>query len=180
MNMETNVWEIISSSATLVQAIAVIIAILYAGKEIKNLSDERHLSLVIKFYELYNSPEAVKDRYHVYNTLPSDPTKVDRKDYESAKRTWRMMDQLGVIYNSDLASREFILRVFSERVSKLWFKLEPFILFLREERKYLAEDFEELAKICQDYRKDKFDEDEPYIYPPFDLPNENKEENELG
>ncbi len=159
-----NVWEVITAISAAVQAIAVVVAIIYAGRELRSAANDRHLDVIFKLYEAFNAPQARAARYHIFNDLPSKPGSLSREDYVVARDTWNLMDQIGIVAHHNLASRELILELYSLQVVRLWNRLEPHILYYRAQRGNFAVYFEELAKLSREYRKKRFGENEAKIY----------------
>jgi len=159
-----NIWEVVSAVSAAIQTLAVLIAIIYAAKEVRSAANDRHLAIIFKLHEAFNDSKARAARYHIFNNLPSEPGKLSREDYAMARDTWNLMDQIGIIAHHNLASREMILELYSLQVVRLWEKLEPHIQHYRIERGNFAVYFEKLARMSREYRKKQFGEDKPKMY----------------
>ena len=164
--MTASIWEVIAAVAAAIEALAVVIALVYAAKELHNAAKDRHLSLVFKLHDMFDNPEARAARYHIFTKLPSEPGRLNRKDYQMARNTWNLMNLLGIIAQRNLASKEMILELYSRQVVRLWHKLEPHISYYRKERGRFAVHFEQLAQVSREYRKEHYGEEEPSYYQP--------------
>ena len=162
--MNSGFWEVVPTIASVIEAVAVVIALVYASREVRNAGKDRHLTLVLKINEMLDQPSARAARYHVFNEMESEPGKLSRDSYNLARDTWNMMDLLGVIADNDLASKDLLLELYSLQVVRLWSRLAPHIHYYRKERGDIASHFENLALESRVYRKLKFGEEEPSTY----------------
>jgi len=161
---EQNPWEILSSISSLIQTVVISVALYYAWKEVKNTSDDRNVALLLSIHENFSSDEARFNRWYVYNRLPNSTSDFTSEDYRVANATWRLMDFLGVLTNNNFIDQNLVYKLHSEKVVKLWEKLESHINNYRDVRGEFANDFELLAARCRDYRMQELDEVELPIY----------------
>jgi hypothetical protein len=162
--MNTSIWEILITIFSGVQALAVVIALIYGAKQLSDATKNRHLSVFFRLADLFDNPKSVESRKYIFNKLPQDTKALSREDYELIRDTWNMMDQVGIIAHYDLISRNMLLEIYSLRINRLWEKLEPYIIHYRDEQGMIAVYFEELAKLSKLYRKQRFSEKETPYY----------------
>lgn len=157
-------WSIISAISTTIQTVAVIITLIYAANQLRSMSKDRHLELLFKLHEMFSEPKARAARYYIFSNFPLDTLELSEEEYKAARDTWNIMDQVGIVAHHNLASRELLLELFSLQTVRLWKKLEPHIHYYRGIRGDFAVYFEELAKLSREYRKRKYNEDEPIFF----------------
>lgn len=165
--MGTINWDAVSGFAALVQTIAIVATLIFAARELRNAKQARNFDLVFKMFELFNQPEARANRFQVFTKIPSKPGTLSRDDYNAARDTWNLMNQLGIVYAHNLASEDLIMELFSLQSVRLWRKLEPHIKFYRKTRGNFAVHFEQLALRSQEYRREKYGEEEPLYFDVF-------------
>jgi hypothetical protein len=144
---------------TIIQTVVVIVTLVYAAIQIRSATKDRHLTVYLKLNELFDNETTRSNRYHIFNHLPKEPGQLTRKDYEIARDTWNLMNQLGTIAHFDLASRKLLLELYSLQTVRLWTILEPHIRYYQADRGPFVRYFEEFAKLSKDYRKKRFREE---------------------
>jgi hypothetical protein len=161
----TNIWEIIAAISAAIQTLAIIAALIYTAIQVRSATSDRHLSFFFEIHRLISDRKAILSRFIIFNELPSEPGKLTKEQFLTARETWELMDYIGTVAHYNLASKKMIVEQYSLLIARLWVKLEPHILHYRKDRDELAVYFEKLAKICLDYRRKKFREMTPPFYP---------------
>ncbi len=145
-------WTAVGAIATAVQTLAVIVALIYAVRQVKEANKARTISVFLPVYEQINSPESVANRKSLYNDLPHDVKLYSEGHNTLANTIVNQFDFLGYLSANHLADKYLILPLYYGTIIRCWEACLPYITHQRELRKVnFAEYFEFLYRHCLDF-----------------------------
>lgn len=147
-------WTAISGIAAIVQAIVVIIALVYAILQLKEASKARSLSVFLPLFEELNSPESVAQRKKLYTQIGSDPALYTDEQEELINNIVNQLDFLGFLTQNKLINFKLAAPLYYGTVIRCWEKSSAYVLHQRELRKTkFAYYFEFLYVKCKRYAR---------------------------
>ena len=153
-------WTAISGITALVQAVVVIIALVYGALQLRESAKSRSLSIFLPLYEELNSPKSVALRKKLYTETGGDPTLYTDEQEELINNIVNQLDFLGFLTQNKLIDFKLVAPLYYGTVIRCWEKASPYVLHQRDLRKTrFAYYFEFLYLKCKRYvRVHKSDE----------------------
>jgi hypothetical protein len=134
----SNVWAAVSAISSAVAAVVVIIAAIYAHRQLAEARNSRHMSLLISFQEKYHSIPARKFRRKLLSGELGAPDdfEADRLGAADFHELWQMLDQLemlGVLVDRGLVDFDLIVSTFHRSPPMVWLAVRPYVFRRRRE-----------------------------------------------
>ncbi len=137
-------WNTVSSIAQTVEAISVVVALLYAWQQIKAIRQEISLGAVWNIFSELSSEQAQRSRKYVYQNREifaalnePDGTKLEDLSEEArqhAEKVSNSLDRIGYVVFEKLIPETVVLNGYHNIVARSWIVLEPYIKRVRENR----------------------------------------------
>ena len=130
----------------------------YASRQLKELSNSRHLQIADKLFEELNSEENIAARRWVFQSLPADPEEGMRTLTEegqiAVKRVLNSLDQVAFLTQAGWIPENLIMPWMHPMIAKSWEKLEPYVELERQRRNepYYYKHASLLAYRCKAWR----------------------------
>lgn len=151
-------WEAISAIAVLVQAIVIIVTVVYAALQHRELKKSRSVSAFLPFFDSINTGEMASMRSELYNNNTfNNPSSLDDDEEKIVNTVINQLDYLGFLTSKGLVDERFVCELYYGTVIRCWEHANPYITHQRKLRGTdFAEYFEKLNKDCIEYiRKEK-------------------------
>lgn len=130
----------------------------YASRQLKELSNSRHLQIADKLFEDLNSEENIAARRWVFQHLPADPDEGMRTLTEegqiAVKRVLNSLDEVAFLTQAGWIPENLIMPWMHPMIAKSWEKLEPYVELERQRRNepYYYKHASLLADRCKAWR----------------------------
>jgi len=136
--------DLLASIAQIIEAIAVVITVIYAWGQLRAMRHEQLLGAVWEIFRELDAPEKHEARNSVYRhaalfkDLDHNPQATLAKLPEEAERLANVVsssfDRVGYVVNRGLIPLSLILEGFHPSIARSWVALEPYIKALRKTR----------------------------------------------
>lgn len=147
-----DLWSALAAVAATVQAVVVVLAALYALAQVRESRRSSALASLISLNSLIDSDEAVEDRRRLFNELPADLTGNLSVDEQAiAYRVTRMFNFIGDLIDQGIVDFDLIANSHARPISRIWQRLEPWVLQERRREKQAALAFEHLGRRCRSW-----------------------------
>jgi len=149
--MSTDIWNIITAISTAVQAIAVVIAILYAIAQLRESARARATEAMKQVFGVLSSPEARNERKLVYHSAGTDFGKVPDEQLQHLWNVAISFNNVGLLIKRGFIPSEVVYDIYGDAAVRCWKVLEPLLEQTRIQRgerdplPYYLKYFEELA-----------------------------------
>jgi len=150
--MNSEFWTVLSSISTSIASIVVIVTLIFAYRQIREMAHSRSLSALSEIFKHLTSEDiSVSRRYVLTHNLPT-PGKASLEVYEHMHKVWVSFDNLGILVHFGILSGEIALAMFYDSAIKCWNKLEAHIVYERRVRKaWYQIYFQEFANLSRRY-----------------------------
>ncbi len=166
LGVATDLWAMMGALSTAVAAAAVLSAGFIAYRELSEAAASRYVEVADRLFQELNAPEAIEARRWIYQHLPEDPAEGVRTipplGQRSLKSALNSLDRVAFLTQAGWIPYDVVLPWMHPMVSKLWTKLEPYVLYERERRHepYFYEHASKLAEQCAAWRAKNLPESE--------------------
>ncbi|MEV6151070.1 hypothetical protein AB0L53_12100 [Nonomuraea sp. NPDC052129] len=125
-------WAALEAISTAIGTLVVIAACVYAGKQVREARQVRHVTLLLAFQQSYHSIESREFRRKLISGAFGDPDHFDPEDLQEddLHRFWQLHDQLevlGVLTKRKLIDFELVLASFHRSPPMVWNSISPYI-----------------------------------------------------
>jgi hypothetical protein len=134
-------WEALAAVSQLAEAIAVVVALLYAWQQVRAMRREQLLGAIWEIYRELHSSETRHARRYVYRNraLYETLTSIDDSDLShlpeeargNAERVGNTFDRVGYVVYQGLIPARFVLDGYYHVIARCWIVLEPFVQAVR-------------------------------------------------
>jgi hypothetical protein len=148
-------WEIVSTAANWVSAIAIVAGSIFVVIELRQAAKDRYLTLTSDLFQIWHSREFQDDQLLLLHKLPS----TNWKDFiangrgEEAERALQRVggfyDRIGALVRNKLIRQEELLPTVGGDAIRVWQKIEPLVREAREtENSLLFQNYEAVLPNC--------------------------------
>ena len=138
-------WEKLANIGQFVEAIAVVVALLYAWQQIRAIRQEQLLGAIWEIYQELDSSETRQARRYVYcnravyqtlaKTGESKLSELPEEARRNAEWVSSTFDRVGYVIHKKLIPPSFVLDAYSHIIARCWIALEPFVQSVRVYRR---------------------------------------------
>ncbi|TMR04730.1 hypothetical protein ETD83_08060 [Actinomadura soli] len=148
----------LAEAATIIQAVTVILGILFAIMQLRQVSLARNLETMKSLFDGFAELSSYAERKAILDTGPVEPQTASEQDLLLYARHADFFHSLGFHSRNKFVSRRYLLELYSGGIISMWQCLEPFVQYMRDEKgvSNYSHDFEALAAAAQAYRAKNF------------------------
>ncbi|MFD0689160.1 DUF4760 domain-containing protein [Actinomadura fibrosa] len=148
----------LADAAAIIQAIAVILGILFAVVQLRQVSMARNLETMNTLFDGFDELSTYAERKAILDTGPVDPATASERDLLLYARHADFFHSLGFYSRNKFVSRRYLLELYSGGIISMWQCLEPFVQYMRDEKgvSNYSHDFEDLATAARAFRAKRF------------------------
>ena len=154
------VWNAVSAISSVANTIIVLVAAIFAVRQIKEAAKARYISVLFEMFRDMHQDRASADRQFIYSNTFDDYKTCSPEDQVRIERVINLYQRIAYLASKKLVPSEFILDMYSGTYKSVWQKLGNYIETRRTATKVAnyAKAFEEFAKQAIEYRFNKFGE----------------------
>jgi hypothetical protein len=136
----------------------------YASRQLKELSNSRHMQVADKLFEELNSEENISARRWVFQYLPENPEEgiqnLTEEGQVAVKRVLNSLDQVAFLTQAGWIPENLVMPWLHPMIAKSWEKLGPYVEFERKRRNepYFYKHASLLAERCKTWRMDNLED----------------------
>lgn len=158
------VWTALGAVAALTQTVIVMLALLYARRQIEDAKRSRNLVALHALRDTFDTAEARSERWRLHNELPDDLTGTLSTEHTL------LLESIVAKFNfaGSLLDRgldfELLALTHARPIARNWIRLEPWVSKRREQRGDFVDAFRILGNRCVDWDRDMHPTDpaQPY------------------
>jgi hypothetical protein len=154
--LSDNLFVAIEALSTALAVATVFGAGYFAIQELSESSKTRYMEIADKLFIELNSQENIKARKTVYQLGAFNPdASLSLQQREAIKKVLNSLDRVAFLTQKGWIPDEIIMPWMHPMIAKSWDKLEPYVIFQRNQRgeSYYYEHAYELAQRCLAWRK---------------------------
>jgi uncharacterized protein DUF4760 len=145
-------WVAITGVATLIQAIVVVIAVIYGIRQVKEAQRARAIAAFLPLFQALNSPESSALRRKLYTEIPNDRSQLTEEQENIVNGIVNQLDFLGFLTENGLLEFDLVAALYYGTIIRCWDHAYPYVEKQRELRKtHFAYYFEALNRRCLTY-----------------------------
>ena len=146
--------QVIATIAVAVQAIVVVVAAIYAYRQVREAQASRRSSVALHVFEGLNQDEAIHRRYELYKSIAPRIRSTRKKDDILLGRITNDFNATGFLLKHGLIDDELVITLYYAATIRCWEIMRPWIERQRVQRgdEYYAEGFEYLYEQTVVYR----------------------------
>ena len=129
-------WQEWAASVTIVQFIVVVIALLYARRQQREVMRSRNLNATKQMLDEIGNPTLRKARAYVLDhlELPDDLSSVREEDLDLIRSVAVAYDRVGYLVRQDLIPQKALFDFQRDEIEQLWEKIGPVVEQFRKNR----------------------------------------------
>ena len=148
----------LADAATIIQAVIIVLGILFAVVQLRQVSMARNLETMKILFDGFDELSSYAQRKAILDTGPVDLATASEQDLLLYAQQADLFHSLGFYSRNRFVSRRYLLELYSGGIISMWQCLEPFVQYMRTEKgvSNYSHDFETLAAAARVYRAKKF------------------------
>lgn len=161
---DSNLWDfetltawspVIGAAAGAVQALVVVVAAVYAYRQVRESRDTRRADITLKLLERLNDEKSTMRRRRMFQVVAKRIRRPRERDERLLSQVANEYHAIGYVLKLGLIDRHVILGLHYAAVCRAWRVMEPWILEQRRVRGTLyAEYFEYLRNEAKEYMRE--------------------------
>ncbi len=130
-------WQEWAAFATVVQLIVVVLALLYAKRQLREVMRSRNLDATKQLLNEIGAPDLRMARTYVLDRsepISRDLSNVSKEELDIIRSVAVAYDRVGYMIKQDLIPEKALFDFQREEIEQLWQKIEPVILYFQQDR----------------------------------------------
>lgn len=150
--MESVDWGTLANIATVIEAIIVLVAAIYAAAQLQEARRSRNLTATMQMIDLLGN-DLFKDSLSKIRHLPSNPNKLTADEWKIITQVCYPINRVGAIIYQKMIDPTIVLELYAETISSSWRKLQPYIYYRRTQtHPRWCLNFERIANITEKFQ----------------------------
>jgi hypothetical protein len=146
----------ITTIATLVTTVSVVMGVIFALLELRHLTATRKTEIIMKIYERFGTREVVEAINRVGNAKFENIADYNKKyGFTDITQIAELFEGVGVLLEQNLIDIKMVDRLFGPSLNLLWVRMKPVLYAMREGLKepFFFSHYEYLVNRLDSYRK---------------------------
>jgi len=147
----------ISTIATIVTTISIVIGVIFALLELRHLTETRKTEIIMKIYDRFGTREIIEAINKIgASKFESLDDYRNKYGFTEAVEVAVLFEGIGVLLEQNLIDIKMVDRLFGSTLNLLWERMQPLIYAMRNglNEPFFFSHFEYLIKKLSTYRKD--------------------------
>lgn len=128
-------WMTLANIGTIIETVVVIIAAVYGFIQLREMLKARHFQATIELLDILGSDD-VSGARHAALRVSSPAADASEAEWNDIQKASIAFNRAGWLLSHGLLDREMLFDMYCETIVKAWDKLQPYIEYAREARRF--------------------------------------------